>query len=75
MSGSATGGWSINRNPMYLAQKLTKQLGCSQVKTSQQVYDCVKDADRQLIANRSSEFTVCICRYNVIPNLFRKSPN
>ena len=60
MSGSATAGWSVNRNPMYLAQELTKLLGCNEAKTSQQVYDCVKDADGTLMANRSNEITVCL---------------
>lgn len=61
MSGSATGGWSFNQNPMYLAQELTKRLGCGETKTSQLVYDCVKDADGQLMANRSNEISVSLC--------------
>lgn len=61
MSGSATAGWSFNQNPMYLAQELTKRLGCGETKTSQLVYDCVKDADGQLMANRSNEINVSLC--------------
>lgn len=53
MSGAATGGVSVNQNPMYLAQELTKLMGCGETKTSQQVYNCVKSADGQLMANRS----------------------
>lgn len=63
MSGSATAGWSINRNPMYLAQELTKQLNCSDTETSQQVYDCVIHVDGQLMANRSNEISVGIFIY------------
>lgn len=58
MSGAATGGISVNQNPMFLARELTNLLGCREAKTSQQVYDCVKSADGQLMANRTSDIRV-----------------
>lgn len=61
MSGAATGAVCFNQNPMYLAQQLTKVLGCGEAKTSQEVYNCVKAADGQLMANRSTEIRVSAC--------------
>lgn len=58
MSGSATAAWAINRNPMYLAQQLTKHLKCEAAITSQHVYDCVKSADGQLMADHSLNIKV-----------------
>lgn len=55
MSGSATSGWAINRNPMLLAQELTRLLGCGETKTSQQVYDCVRSADARILGNITDE--------------------
>ena len=58
MSGSSTAGWSVNRDPMFLAQEMAKLMGCKETKTSQQIYNCLKPVDGQLMSNHSEQIRV-----------------
>lgn len=51
-SGAVFGGWPINRDPLYLTNRLAGLLGCDST-SSQQIYNCLKDLSAQDIQNAS----------------------